>query len=255
MGFLQEDGMRRCISLCLLLLLMMAAVSAVNGYFENPEYPADFIAQQEQMLKNVEQLFPRIILRKTFDGTNKPVVTKPEPGYYSATREINGKRERMLAAFSPAEAHHGWGEHFFNVTGSFENFYLSIEAQIIERDDSGNSYLWIQYTDDALVGESGRTAVTINFPVDIDQYETVGGERVYTTRYDLSRFADDYEPHKFEIIRLDGYVSYFIDGSFITGFEDGFDGRFYPLFGTGLDAGGLYVTAQFDNFTIRIQSY
>ena len=56
-----------------------------------------------------------------------------------------------------------------------------------------------------------------------------------------------------KIMRLDGYVRFYIDGHFITGFDDGFSGRFYQLYGAGLDKGGKYVTGSFDNFILRVR--
>ena len=249
--------MRRTIGVCLMLLLFVTVLTSVNGSeaFENPTYTEEYAAEQEQLLNSIETLFPRNLLVKTFDGTNKPVISKPADGYYMYSREIFGKRERCLAAITTAPQSKGWGEHFFNTTGSFTNFYFSVEGQVIERDDSKKGYLWIQYTDGEIAGEEGRSAVTIYFPIKIDEYETVNGERIYTDLYDLSAYADDYDVHRFELLRMDGYTRVYIDRKFVTVFEDGFSGRFYHLFGAGLEEGGRYATVQFDNLNIRMQSY
>lgn len=248
--------MKKWLAVIVLLLLTAAAVYANDGNnFENPVYSPDYIAEQEQMLNSVETLFPRNILLRTFDGTTKPAISKPANGYYMYTREIYGKREFCIAAINTAPLNRGWGDNFFNTTGSFTDFYMAIDAQIIERDDSRKGYLWIQYTDGNIAGEDGRNAVSIYFPNEIEKYETVGGSRVYTTLYDLSQYAEDYNVHHFEIIRLDGYTRVYIDGHFLTIFEDGFSGRFYQMFGAGLMQGGKYATAQFDNLSIRMKSY
>ena len=87
----------------------------------------------------------------------------------------------------------------------------------------------------------------------VDKYTTTAGERDYTTFYDLTEFENDHEPHTLEMIRLDGYTSVFIDGHFIVGFEDGFAGNFYHIYGVGPHQGGKYATYAFDNFIIRRQ--
>ena len=238
------------------LLLMLLTAAAVCADFENPVYSPEFIAEQEQLLAGVETTFPRLLLQKTFDGTNKPDVSKPQAGVYTAARLLNGKRERTLAVYKPLDENLGWGDSYFETTGSYADFYASIEGQLIERDDNGNGHIWFQYTDGDIVGSSSRNSATIEFPVCIKKYETEGGVRTYTTVYDLSEYNDvgTYDPHRFEIIRLNGYTSFFIDRKFITGFEDGFTGRFYQLFGAGMYAGGSYVTVQFDNFILRVNN-
>ena len=121
-----------------------------------------------------------------------------------------------------------------------------------KEDHSKNAYLWFQYSNADLVGEANRSAVTIDYPWRIEKYTSVAGERTYTTFYELREFENDYQVHTFDMIRFDGYTSVYIDNHFVTGFEDGLSGRFYMLFGVGLEPGGVYATGQFDNFVIRV---
>lgn len=99
--------------------------------------------------------------------------------------------------------------------------------------------------------ENGRdhtvTEEKINFPkgkswqkyVDSRRLEITCGEAPFlVSRYD----AADGSP-----------TSAFIDGHFIVGFEDGFTGNFYHIYGVGLHPGGKYATYAFDNFIIRRQ--
>ncbi len=249
--------MKKYLIFCVFVLMLTAAVSvyAQGNGFVNPEYSAEYKAQQEQRLGTVEQTFPRILLWNTYDGTEKPKTSTPESGYYYYKANRAGKREMMLASVDPAAKDMGWGEHYFNVTGSYTEFYLSADIQIIEQDESGNGYIWIQYTDGDLVGNEARTAAEIDFPYAIRKYETGANGREYTTYYDLSAFREDYAPHKIEMIRQNGLTSVFIDGSFITEFADRLGGRFYTLYGVALKTGGSYVTGQIDNFIVRFQSY
>ena len=247
--------MKKYVLFCVFVLVLTAAVSVYAQGFVNPEYSAEYKAQQEQRLMTIEQTFPRLLLWKTYDGTEKPETSTPKEGYYHYKANRAGKREMMLASANPAAIDKGWGEHYFSTTGSYTEFYLSADIQIIEQDESGKGYAWIQYTDGDLVGDEARTAVEIDFPFAIQKYEPGEGGRNYTIFYDLSRFRGDPSPHKIEMIRQNGMTSMFIDGSFIVEFADGLSGRFYNLYGAGLKTGGSYVTVQFDNLIVRFNNY
>lgn len=238
---------------CVFVLMLIAAAS-VEAQGENSFSP-EYRAQQEQRLASVEQVFPRILLWETFDGTEKPVTSTPDAGYYFYKANRAGKREMMLASAQGAREDKGWGEQYFNITGSYMEFYLSLDFQIIEQDESENGYLWVQYTDGNLVGEEARTAAGIDFPFDVHKYDTGTNGRNYTYFQDLSAFRGDPSPHRIEMIRQNGLTDVFIDGSFITEFADGLSGRFYTLYGVGLKTGGSYVTGHFDNYIVRINSY
>ena len=188
--------MKKYVLFCVFVLVLTAAASVYAQGFVNPEYSAEYKAQQEQRLMTVEQTFPRILLQKTYDGTEKPETSTPTEGYYLYKANRAGKREMMLASAKPAAADKGWGEHYFNITGSYTEFYLSADVQIIEQDESKNGFLWIEYTDANLVGKEARSGVEIDFPFSVLKYETEAGVRDYTTFYDLSRFRGDPSPHK-----------------------------------------------------------
>lgn len=249
--------MKKYVIFCIFILMLTAAVSvfAQENGLVNPEYSAEYKAQQEQRLTSVEQTFPRILLWNTYDGTEKPDTSTPGEGYYLYKANRAGKREMMLSSANPAAIDRGWGEHYFHITGSYTEFYLSADVQIIEQDESGKGYIWIQYTDGDLVGDEARTAVEIDFPFAIRKYETGPNGRIYTEYYDLSAFRRDHSPHKIEMIRQNGVTCIFIDGSFITEFADGLGGRFYNLYGVGLKQGGSFVTGQVDNLIVRFNNY
>lgn len=242
-------------SFVLLLLFTAAAVSAQEGNFVNPEYSQDFIDQQMNLLRNVEKTFPRIVLWETFDGTTKPSAIKLRNNLNMYMMNRAGKREMMMASTQPAQKNDGYGEHHFDITGAFSNFYLSVDVQILEQDEGEHGYLWIQYTDGDIVGSEARSAGEIDFPVSIHMYDTGPEGQVSKTFYDLSAYRNDYGVHKIEMIRLDGLTNVYIDGRFLIQFADHFSGRFYQLYGAGLKAGGTYVTGQFDNLIVRFQSY
>lgn len=241
-----------CILLMLILALFLIPAASADS-FENPVYTPEFIAEQEGMLRQKEQYFPRFIFQETFDVASKPAISKPGDGYYRYEMVRAGKHETMIATYRNNVKGQGWGESHFNTTGAYEDFYMSIEVQMLERDDSKTGYLWFQYTDVNLVGANNRKAVTIEFPNRIRSYITGSSGVVETIRYDLSEFKNDYQVHKIEVMRLDGYARIYIDGHFLTGFEDGFSGKFYQLYGVGLEEGGKYAAGLFDNFILRVR--
>ena len=238
----------------IILLLFFSAVNVfADDGFVNPVYSPDFVQQQQVKLSSVEQLFPRLIYQETFDGTTRPSVSRnKEDNYYYYSMNRAGKEEMMVMYPDATLLSKGRGSTFFNTTGSYTDFYMHLEGQIIEEDYSKNAYLWFQYSNADLVGEANRSAVTIDYPWRIEKYTSVAGERTYTTFYELREFENDYQVHTFDMIRFDGYTSVYIDNHFVTGFEDGLSGRFYMLFGVGLEPGGVYATGQFDNFVIRV---
>ena len=245
---------RMIIGLLLILLMVVLIPAAAAESFDNPVYTQEYIAEQEDMLRRKEQYFPRFMFQENFNtDPTKPQISEPGAGYYRYEMIRAGKYETMLASYKGASIDKGWGESHFNTTGSYEDFYMSIEVQMIERDDSGKGYIWFQYTDKDIVGENARSAVMIEYPIGIRSYTTGADGRVYKTHYDLSAYKNDYQPHQIEIMRLDGYVRFYIDGHFITGFDDSLSGRFYQLYGIGLEKGGAYVTGEFDNFILRVR--
>ena len=245
---------RMLIGLLLVLLAVIHVPAASGDPFENPVYTQEYIAEQEAMLSQKEQYFPRFMFQENYnEAPTKPVISKPGDGYYRYEMIRGGKQESMMAVYKDSISSYGYGESHFNTTGSYEDFYMAIEMEMIERDDSNTGHLWFQYTDKNLVGEDARKAVTIYYPIAIRSYTTGQAGREVTTHYDLSEYKNDYQVHKIEIMRLDGYVRFYIDGHFLTGFEDGFSGRFYQLYGVGLEKGGKYVAGTFDNFVLRVR--
>ena len=242
-----------------LLLVLLVNVFAVYAQdeeeeFENPTYTEEFIAEQEAMLENLDTLFPRTLLKETYDYDTGGEL-KQFDGFSFLSKNQDGKRQLTVTAADVStgdEFNRGWD--LFNTVGSYENFYFRIDVQLIDQDESNSGWCWFQYSNPQLVGDANRSAGEIIFPDKIDSYTTSPAEgRVYTTYYNLDEFENDYEEHTLEMIRLNGYTSAFIDGHFIVGFEDNFSGRFYHLYGVGLHAGGEHVTYAFDNFTIRRQ--
>lgn len=239
--------------LLFVLLCGISVVFAQEEAFENPTYTEKFIEQQERMLENLDTLFPRTLLKETYDN-GSGLQTTQNDGFSFSSQNKSGKRELTITAYKVSDTEdYNWGWDLFYTTGSYENFYLHIDVQLIDQDDSNSGYCWFQYTDRLIVGEEKRRAGTIWFPESINTYATKPSKTEYTKYFDLSDFENDYEPHTLEMIRLNGYTSVYIDRHFIVGFEDGFPGKFSHMYGVGLNPGGEYVTYAFDNFIIRRQ--
>ena len=224
--------------------------------FVNPTYTQEFIEQQEALLNDLDTLFPRTLVNYNYEQVGSGIQDDVEhfEGYTFRSLKVDGRNEITITADDVCEnddCNRGW--QLFNTTGSYKNFYFHIDVQLIDQDESNSGWVFFQYTNGLLVGENSRSSGEIEFPDIVDKYTTTAGERDYTTFYDLTEFENDHEPHTLEMIRLDGYTSVYIDGHFIVGFEDGFAGNFYHIYGVGLHQGGKYATYAFDNFIIRRQ--
>ena len=258
--------MKKLLVLSLVMLLLAAVfgntfaqsdeevVLEEEQLFENPVYTKHFIEQQNSLLDNLDTLFPRTLYNETFDKTASDYTQYD--GYTFSSENRNGWGELTLTAYKLSDTEmYSCGWDLFNITGSYSNFYLSIDIKLIEQDESNKGFVFFQYTNHDIVGDSKRSAGHIMYPFSVETYTTKASGRDFTTRYDLTQLGlvHDYDTHTLEMIRLDGYTSVYIDHQFIVGFEDGFDGRFAHLYGVGLEPGGEYVTFAFDNFIIRRQ--
>ena len=234
-----------------LLLFSVMPVLAEEG-FRNPSYTKQEIDEQENMLYRVEKVFPKFLLWETFDVATKPTVEKSDSGfYYSEINTRAGKYEITVAAVNTARNEFNLGDSHFRITGSYTDFYVSIEAQLIEWDDSQKGYIFFQYTNREIVGEKNSSTVELLYPQEVRKCVNNASGRNCTTYYDLSAYKNDYNVHKFEFFRSNGYARFFIDGNYIAGFKDGIDGRCTSLYGSGLLPGGKYVTGSFDEFKFR----
>ena len=251
--------MKKLLVLSLVVLLLSAVFGSTFAQseeepFENPVYTEHFIEQQNDLLNKLDTLFPRLLLNKTFDGTYSDY--EQLDGYTFSSEYRNGWEEMTVTAQRVSDTQeYSLGWNLFNTTGSYSDFYFSVDIKLIDQDDSNKGYVFFQYTDASIVGESKRRAGRITYPFVVDSYITKATGREYTTYFDLTQlgYEHDYDVHTLEMIRLDGYTSVYIDHQFIVGFEDGFDGRFSHLYGVGLQPGGEYVTFAFDNFILRRQ--
>ena len=224
--------------------------------FVNPTYTDEFIEQQESMLTDLDRLFPRTLINYNYEQVGSGIQDDIEhfEGFTFTSLKKDGRNEITITADVPSETeeyNRGW--QLFNTTGSYQNFYFHIDIQLIGQDESNSGWIFFQYTNGLIVGDPSRSSGEIIFPDKIDKYTSAAGEREYTTFYNLTDYENDQEMHTLEMIRLDGYTSTFIDGHFIVGFEDGFAGNFYHIYGVGLHPGGKFATYAFDNFIIRRQ--
>ena len=258
--------MKKLLVLSLVMLLLAAVfgntfaqsdeevVLEEDQLFENPVYTEHFIEQQNSLLDDLDTLFPRTLYNNTFDKTDSDY--RQLDGFNFSSEIRNGWNELTVTVKNVSDAQdYGYGWNLFPTTGSYSNFYFSVDIKLIEQDKSNKGYVFFEYTDISIVGESKRSGGRISYPFIVDSYYTKAAGREYITYYDLTQLGleHDYDTHTLEMIRLDGYTSVYIDHQFIVGFEDGLDGRFSHLYGVGLEPGGEYVTFAFDNFIIRRQ--
>ena len=256
---------KRILLFVLALLLFAAAAIAEESEdakeetpFVNPVYTDEFIAMQEKKLEMVSKLFPRTVV-KNKHGKNgkKEEITEFEGFKFISRVNDQGQDEITIVGDSVAtdeSFNRGWG--FYRKTGAHSDFYVNIEVQFVSQEENTEGWLWFQYSDLDVpgVGNDNRRAGEMIFPQKIDKYWTVPEEgRSYQTYYDLSsEYRYDNVKLVLEVIRLNGYTSWYIDHHFVAGFEDGFDGVFYPLYGVGLHAGGKEATFAFSDLIMLV---
>ena len=162
-----------------------------------------------------------------------------------------GKYETFISAWKPVSDKKVYDTRLTK-GDLYSDFYYSIEGQILERDDSEKGSIYFGYSTD-YSEDSGNSYCEFDFPISIIRGKRSGEVRDEQIMADLTQYRADYDNHRFEIIRLNGYTSVFIDRHFIAGFADGFSGQFYFFWGAGLFPGGKYAAGQFDNVLIRVK--
>ena len=159
-------------SLLFLLLNVLAVYAQDEESFENPTYTKKFIEQQERLLENLDTLFPRFLVKETYDYASPPEVVQ-EDGFSFSSENKSGRRELTVTAYRISDSEeYNLGWDLFNRTGSYENFYLHIDVQLIDQDESNSGWCWFQYSNGSIVGESNRCSGEIIFPDKIESYKT-----------------------------------------------------------------------------------
>ena len=246
-------------------LAFSPAGSGEAAAFANPVYSAEFIALQERKLALVPELFPQtyVIDNASYSGSKasgnavEEETTEHFDGFTFRSRNLDAtRRELSIIADTVSTGelfNRGWD--LYDATTAHSNFYQAVEVQCTKQDESAMGWFWFQYGDLQLVGDEKRHGVEIVFPLKIDAYTTTPESgRTYTRYYDLSSdYAYDNETHILEIIRYHGYTSCYIDHHFVTGFEDGFNGYYYPMYGVGINAGGKEAVFVTDHIVKSVQ--
>ena len=206
----------------------------------------------------VSKLFPRTAIKNRRGKKGKKEEVKQFDGFRFISRVNDQDQDEITIVADDVatgdEFNRGWS--FYSSTGAHADFYVNIEVQFVSQEENTEGWLWFQYSDVDVpgVGNDNRHAGEMIFPQKIDRYWTIPGEgRFYETFYDLSsEYQYDNVRLVLEVIRLDGYTAWYIDHHFVAGFDDGFDGVFYPLYGVGLHAGGKEATFAFNDLIMLV---
>ena len=95
---------RSLILLCVFLLFctFTGLFAQDEEPFENPTYEEDFIAEQEATLGNLDTLFPRTLLKETYDYDSGGTLGKFD-GFTFLSKNHGGKRELAVTAEDVSE--------------------------------------------------------------------------------------------------------------------------------------------------------
>ncbi len=164
----------------LLLLLPAAAFSA-------DDFSPEFIQQQESILRSIDQYFPRLLLKETFDIEEKPDITdSPDIGVDPYTRITRaGKYETFISAWKPVSAKQMY-DTSLNQADLYNDFYVSIDGQVLERDDSEKGFIYFGYST-VFSEDSGNSYCEVDFPISIIRGKRFGEMRDEQIMADLTQ--------------------------------------------------------------------
>ena len=100
------------ISLVLMIFIVLSASAQEGQTFENPTYTQEFIEQQESLLNNLDSLFPRTLLKYTYEeGTAISDDAEQFEGFTFKSVKKDGRNEITITADEVSETEEysrGW---------------------------------------------------------------------------------------------------------------------------------------------------
>ncbi|HPG19348.1 MAG TPA: hypothetical protein PLG58_02020 [Flexilinea sp.] len=233
----------------ILLLFMIFGASAQSEGDDQSRQTGD------NLLKNSEKVFPRLLINEDFsenlpldvyedesNGIKITSVIQQKNGVIKATNYVDGliKDIEGLSAF--------YSETYY---GTLSEFHLHVEVSILNEFPDSTGSCFIEYTNEAVVGENSRQTVELILGSRIDTYQTKSGSRVLTTLYDLSGTHEVGKIYNIDIIRYGGIGYFFIDGVFLIAYQDNIKENLSWMTGPIVGIGGEQTTCIFDKIWVR----
>lgn len=236
------------LSVILLLFLSSASLAQSGG-------DDQFRQTGEDLLKNSEKIFPRLLINDDFSEIIPLQVSEGESEgikITSITQQKNNIRKTTIYADEPLKSDVGKSA-FYSQTyyGTLSEFHLHVEMSLLNEFPDSTGKCFVQYTNEAVVGENSRQSVELILGSKIDAYQSKAGNREYTTLYDLRNTHEIGKTYHIDIIRYGGIGYFFIDGVFLSAYQDNIKENLSWMIGSFLEAGGEQATCVLDKIWVR----
>lgn len=239
--------MKKILLLVLLLLLLIPTI-----VFAQDEIDPEVKARREEMLNNVESLFPRVLYSDLCDKHMAENTFSYDDSITGSTWKKDGKWSLRMFSPVPVQDEVSIAIMYFPLDfGSYSDFSFHMDMAIADEFPENTGSCFFQYSDREIVGYEKSHAVSLLLGQKIDAYTNTASGKQTTDVMDLSEYGEIGKMYTLDIIRLNGIAYFFIDGQFIKEYEDGFKSKFTWVGGPLIAEGGEEVTCEFDNIIIR----
>lgn len=239
--------MKKSIYALLAILLLLP-----SSVFAQEEIDPEVKSRREEMLLDIETHFPRLLLTDVCDQNFAESSYTYEDGIIITSKQKSGVWTLREISSKPVEEEIGYSAFYVPLDyGSYTDFAIHMDMEIADSIPEGAGGCFLQYSDREIVGYEKSHAVSVMIGEKIDGYtNTAYGKKSFDI-LDLSEFSEIGKMYKVDIIRENGTTYFYIDGEFLTEYDDNFDSKFTWVAGPILFEGGEEVTCNIDNIVIR----
>lgn len=235
-------------------VLMIFAFSFISVFGQDESEEGDLINPQRLLETADTNIFVRDAFKQDFSEIQGYVNEFPNPVTVHQYYIMNGEGSDVLMTMQPSEVTVRTSNKRLNFDQIRKNeFHVTYSVARKEDIPTGASGLcWMGYSNRISRG-IGKESGVILYPGDQAYYFTpADGEMTYESIADLSDLnPEDYT--KFDFIRLDGIMYFYINGQFRFSYDDGIKDIVTFEAGAELHQYGNRIRCTFDNFSMRIK--
>lgn len=244
--------MKKHIILCFVCIVIFILLSAGIAHAQDE---TEQVINQNTLLKTAdEEIFKHNYFVQDFSEDQGYVNEFPNTLTVHQYYIFDGEGSDVLMTMQPSEEIiHTTNKRLKFDNASAREFHVTYSVARRENiPDGSGGICWIRYSNVLMYG-TGRESGLMFYPGGKAYYFTpVNGEMIYTEIADLSDINAD-EKSSFDIIRLDGVTSVYVNGAFRFSFEDGIKDIVTFEGGSELFIEGNRIRCSFDDFSMRIK--
>lgn len=235
-----------------MFVLLSLVILIPTVVFAQEEIDPEVKSRREEMLLDIETHFPRLLIKDVCDQHIAESSYTEEDGIITTNLQKSGVWTMREISPKPMEKEGGYTIFYVPLDyGSYADFAIHMDMEIADSFPKGTGGCFLQYSDREIVGYEKSHAVSIMIGSKIDGYtNTAYGKKSFDI-LDLSKFSEIGKMYKVDIIRENGTTYFYINGEFLTEYNDNFDSKFTWVAGPILFEGGEEVTCNVDNIIIR----